>query len=132
MFVVAKQWMWKVQHTGGQSEINALHIPVNRPVRLVMASQDVIHSFFLPALRLKHDVVPGRYNTMWFKPSRPGEYHLFCAEYCGAQHSGMIGRVVVMTQDMIARTLAAEGLKRGGETKRTQYHALPMRAGECV
>jgi cytochrome c oxidase subunit II len=96
VFVVAKQWMWKVQHTGGQSEINALHIPVNRPIRLVMASQDVIHSFFVPALRLKHDVVPGRYQDLEIEARIPGHYHLFCAEYCGTDHSGMIGEVVAM------------------------------------
>jgi cytochrome c oxidase subunit II len=96
VFVVAKQWMWKVQHTGGQSEINALHIPVNRPIRLVMASQDVIHSFFVPALRLKHDVVPGRYQDLEIEAQIAGHYHLFCAEYCGTDHSGMIGEVVAM------------------------------------
>ncbi|MGY0575357.1 cytochrome c oxidase subunit II [Bradyrhizobium sp. RDM12] len=96
VFVVAKQWMWKVQHAGGQSEINALHIPVNRPVRLVMASQDVIHSFFIPALRLKHDVVPGRYQDLEITAQVPGHYHLFCAEYCGTEHSGMTGEIVAM------------------------------------
>ena len=96
MFVVAKQWMWKVQHAGGQSEIDALHIPVSRPIRLVMASQDVIHSFFIPALRLKHDVVPGRYQDLEIEVDRPGHYHLFCAEYCGTEHSGMIGEIVAM------------------------------------
>jgi cytochrome c oxidase subunit 2 len=96
VFVVAKQWMWKVQHSGGQSEINALHIPVNRPIRLVMASQDVIHSFFIPALRLKHDVVPGRYQDLEITAQVSGHYHLFCAEYCGTEHSGMTGEIVVM------------------------------------
>jgi cytochrome c oxidase subunit 2 len=96
VFVVAKQWMWKVQHSGGQSEINALHIPVGRPVRLVMASQDVIHSFFIPALRLKHDVVPGRYQDLEITAQKPGHYHLFCAEYCGTEHSGMTGEFVAM------------------------------------
>lgn len=96
IFVVAKQWMWKVQHPGGQSEINALHIPVNRPIRLVMASQDVIHSFFIPALRLKHDVVPGRYQDLEIEAVKPGHYHLFCAEYCGTEHSGMGGEIIAM------------------------------------
>jgi cytochrome c oxidase subunit 2 len=96
VFVVARQWMWKVQHTGGQSEINSLHIPANRPVRLVMASQDVIHSFFIPALRLKHDVVPGRYQDLEIMAQKTGHYHLFCAEYCGTQHAGMSGEVIVM------------------------------------
>jgi cytochrome c oxidase subunit 2 len=96
IYVVGKQWMWKIQHPSGRSEINELHVPLGQPVKLTMASQDVIHSFFIPAFRVKQDVVPGRYTSMWFEPTKPGEYHLFCAEYCGAYHSGMIGRVVVM------------------------------------
>ena len=94
--VVGKQWMWKLQHSEGKREIDELHIPVNRTIALTMTSQDVIHSFFVPAFRVKQDVVPGRYTSEWFKATRTGEYHLFCAEYCGTQHSGMIGRVVVM------------------------------------
>ncbi|MFN8005618.1 MAG: cytochrome c oxidase subunit II [Terriglobia bacterium] len=96
IYVVGKQWMWKLQHLEGQREINELHIPVNRDVRLIMSSEDVIHSFYVPAFRVKQDVLPGRYSTIWFKATRPGEYHLFCAEYCGTKHSGMIGKVVVM------------------------------------
>lgn len=96
VFVVAQQWMWKVQHPGGQAEINALHIPINRPIKLVMASQDVIHSFFIPALRLKHDVVPGRYQSIEIEVQRPGNYHLFCAEYCGTDHARMLGEVIAM------------------------------------
>jgi cytochrome c oxidase subunit 2 len=94
--VVGKQWMWYVQHPDGQREINELHVPVGQPVKLTMISQDVIHSFYVPAFRVKHDVLPGRYTIVWFEATKTGEYHLFCAEYCGAQHSGMIGRVVVM------------------------------------
>jgi len=94
--VVGKQWMWKLQHAEGKSEINELHVPVGRAVTLTMTSQDVIHSFFVPAFRVKQDVVPGRYTSEWFKPTQPGEYHIFCAQYCGTHHSGMIGRVVVM------------------------------------
>ncbi|HEV8713059.1 MAG TPA: cytochrome c oxidase subunit II [Candidatus Binatia bacterium] len=94
--VVGKQWMWKFQHMEGQREINELHVPVGRTVKLVMASQDVIHSFFVPAFRVKADVIPGTYRTLWFQATKPGTYHLFCAEYCGTQHSGMIGRVIVM------------------------------------
>jgi cytochrome c oxidase subunit 2 len=109
VFVVAKQWMWKVQHAGGQSEINALHIPVNRPVRLVMASQDVIHSFFIPALRLKHDVVPGRYQDLEIEARVAGHYPLFCAEYCGTDHSGMNGEVVAMEQTDYAAWLTQQG-----------------------
>ncbi len=94
--VVAKQWMWKIQHPEGNREINELHVPLGRLVKLTLTSQDVIHSLFLPAFRVKQDVVPGRYVTEWFKPSRLGTYHLFCTEYCGTLHSGMIGKVVVM------------------------------------
>lgn len=96
VYVVGKQWMWKFQHPGGQREINELHVPVNRPVRLTMTSEDVIHDLYLPAFRIKADVIPGRYVTAWFEATKVGTYHLFCAEYCGTQHSGMVGRVVVM------------------------------------
>ncbi len=94
--VVGKQWMWKVQHPEGNREINELHVPVGRIVRLTLASQDVIHSFYLPAFRTKMDVVPGRYTTEWFQATKVGSYHLFCAEFCGTKHSGMVGRVEVM------------------------------------
>lgn len=96
--VVAKQWMWKFQHPGGQREIDELHVPANQPVRLTMASQDVIHSLYVPALRLKQDVVPGRYTTLWFNANRPGTYAIRCAEFCGADHSVMGGHLVVLSQ----------------------------------
>jgi cytochrome c oxidase subunit 2 len=96
VYVVAKQWMWKLEHAEGQREINELHVPVGRDVKLIMTSQDVIHSFFVPAFRMKQDVVPGRYTVAWFHATKPGTYHLFCAEYCGTQHSGMIGSIVVL------------------------------------
>jgi cytochrome c oxidase subunit II len=96
IYVVGKQWMWKFQHLDGQREINELHVPVGRPVKLIMTSEDVIHDVFVPAFRVKADVVPGRYTHLWFQPNRPGRYQLFCAEYCGTRHSGMIGQVVVM------------------------------------
>jgi cytochrome c oxidase subunit II len=96
VYVVAKQWMWKLQHEEGQREINELHVPVGRDVKLILTSQDVIHSFYVPAFRIKQDVLPGRYTTAWFHPTKAGTYHLFCAEYCGSQHSGMIGQVVVL------------------------------------
>jgi cytochrome c oxidase subunit 2 len=99
VYAVGKQWMWKIQHPSGRREINELHIPVGRPVKVTLASQDVIHSFFIPAFRIKQDAVPGKYTTMWFQSTKPGEYHLYCAEYCGTDHSRMIGRVVVM-EDM--------------------------------
>ncbi len=96
MYVVGKQWMWKMQHPNGTREINTLHVPLGQPVKLIMSSQDVIHSFYIPAFRVKQDVVPGRYTVLWFEATKVGEFHLFCAEYCGTQHSGMIGKVVVM------------------------------------
>jgi cytochrome c oxidase subunit II len=95
VYVVAKQWMWKLEHAEGQREINELHVPVGRDVKLIMTSQDVIHSFFVPAFRMKQDVLPGRYTVEWFRATKPGVYHLFCAEYCGTQHSGMVGDIVV-------------------------------------
>ncbi len=104
--VVGKQWMWKLQHAEGKREINELHVPLGRAVTLTMTSQDVIHSFFIPAFRIKQDVVPGKYTTEWFRPTRRGEYHLFCAEYCGTDHSRMIGRVVVMAPADYERWLA--------------------------
>jgi len=94
--VVGKRWMWKLQHPTGQREINELHVPRGRAVKLVITSEDTIHSFFVPAFRIKKDAVPGRYNTAWFRATKDGTYHLFCAEYCGTEHSRMIGRVVVM------------------------------------
>jgi cytochrome c oxidase subunit II len=96
VYVVGKQWMWKFQHLDGQREINELHVPVGRPVKLIMTSEDVIHDVFVPAFRVKADVLPGRYTNIWFEPTKPGTYHLFCAEYCGTRHSGMTGQVVVM------------------------------------
>jgi len=96
IFVVAKRWMWKMQHMEGQREIDELHIPVGEPVKLTMTSQDVIHSFFVPAFRTKADVLPGRYTTTWFQPTKVGKYHLFCAQYCGTKHSAMIGWIYVM------------------------------------
>jgi cytochrome c oxidase subunit 2 len=96
IYVVGKQWMWKFQHLDGQREINELHVPVGRPIKLITTSEDVIHDFFVPAFRTKADVIPGRYVNIWFQPTKPGRYRLFCAEYCGTRHSGMIGEVVVM------------------------------------
>jgi cytochrome c oxidase subunit II len=96
IYIVGKQWMWKAQHMDGQREINELHVPVGRPVKLTMGSEDVLHSFFIPAFRVKADVIPGRYNVLWFTATKPGRYHLFCAEYCGTKHSGMIGWVEAM------------------------------------
>jgi len=112
VYIVARQWMWKAQYLDGRREIDELHVPVGRPVKLIMTSQDVIHSFFVPAFRVKQDVLPDRYTTVWFQPSKPGKYHLFCAEYCGAKHSGMIGYIYAMEPREYALWLsqgAAEG-----------------------
>lgn len=106
IYVVGKQWMWKLEHPEGVREINTLHVPVGKDVRLTMISQDVIHSFYVPAFRIKQDVLPGRYTTMWFRATKTGHYHLFCAEYCGTLHSGMIGEVVVMEQNEYQQWLA--------------------------
>jgi cytochrome c oxidase subunit 2 len=111
VYVVGKQWMWKVQHAQGQREINQLHIPLGRPVKLTLASEDVIHDFFVPAFRTKVDVVPGRYVYTWFTPTLVGQYHFFCSQYCGTNHAGMRGEVYVMDpadyQDWL--NLRAEG-----------------------
>jgi cytochrome c oxidase subunit II len=98
ILVTGKQWMWKIQHPQGKREINELHVPVGQPVRMTMTSEDVIHSFYIPAFRVKADVVPGRYTSLWFEPTKLGKYHLFCAEYCGTQHSRMGGWVYVVSQ----------------------------------
>jgi cytochrome c oxidase subunit II len=96
IYVVGKQWMWKFQHLDGQREINELHVPVGRAVKLITTSEDVIHDFFVPAFRIKADVLPGRYVNIWFQSTKPGRYRIFCAEYCGTRHSGMTGEVIVM------------------------------------
>ncbi len=99
IYVVGKQWMWKAEHPGGQHEINALHIPIGRPVQLTMISQDVFHSFSIPDFRVKREVIPGRYSTVWFNATDPGVYHIFCTQYCGTLHSGMIGEVTALTPE---------------------------------
>jgi cytochrome c oxidase subunit II len=112
IYVVGKQWMWKFQHLDGQREINELHVPVGRAVKLIMTSEDVVHDVFVPAFRVKADVLPGRYTHIWFQATRPGHYHLFCAEYCGTRHSGMIGQVVVM-EPMEYQTWLSGGAPEG-------------------
>lgn len=121
MYATGKQWMWKFQHPEGVREINELHVPLGQNIKITMSSEDVIHSFFVPAFRVKHDVVPGRYTQVWFRATQTGSFHLFCAEYCGTQHSGMIGTVTVMDQrdyeDWLARGGGAPGqsLAQAGE-----------------
>jgi cytochrome c oxidase subunit 2 len=99
IYVVGKQWMWKAEHPGGQHEINALHVPTGQPIQLTMISQDVFHSFSIPDFRVKREVIPGRYSTVWFEATTPGTYHIFCTQYCGTKHAGMIGEVTVMTPE---------------------------------
>jgi cytochrome c oxidase subunit 2 len=103
---VGKQWMWKFQHPEGAREINDLHVPVGQPIRITLTSEDVIHSLFIPAFRVKSDVLPGRYTTVWFEATRPGAYHLFCTEYCGTEHSRMIGTVYALEPEDYERWLA--------------------------
>src|SRR5262249_15374136 len=124
--VIGKQWMWKVQHADGQREINELHVPVGRPVRLTMTSEDVIHDFFVPAFRMKQDSGPGQYTRTWFEASKPGRYHIFCSQYCGTKHSSMIGWVHAMEpgdfQAWLAGGAASESLASAG-AKLFQRHA---------
>ena len=105
IYVVGKQWMWKIEHPGGQHEINSLHVPTGRAVQLTIISQDVFHSFSIPAFRVKREAIPGRYTTVWFEATTPGTYHLFCTQYCGTDHSAMIGEVVVQTPEDFKRWL---------------------------
>ena len=116
VYVIGKRWMWQVQHANGVRENAELHVPVGRNVVLTMISQDVIHSFFVPAFRIKRDVIPGRYNVVWFTPTKPGKYHLFCAEYCGTQHSRMVGTVYVLEPAEYEKWLASGGEMRVGQT----------------
>ena len=112
IFVVGKQWMWKVQHPGGQREIDEVHVPVGKIVRLVIASQDVVHSFFVPAFRIKRDAVPGTYNSVWFKATTPGTYRLECSEFCGTEHVKMAGAIVVDGAGRLYRLAGGAGNRR--------------------
>jgi cytochrome c oxidase subunit 2 len=119
IYVVGKQWMWKVEHPGGQHEIDELHVPVDRAIQLLMTSEDVIHDFSVPAFRIKHDVLPGRYETLWFRATETGTYSLFCTQYCGTDHAAMIGRVTVMSGPdyaaWLARSTTSDGLVAEGQ-----------------
>ncbi len=119
IFVTGRQWMWKVEHPEGQREINEVHVPLGRPVKLTMTSEDVIHDFYIPAFRVKKDVLPGRYSSLWFEPTQLGTFHLFCAQYCGAFHAGMIGSIVVVPPDEYERWLVGgvhgESMEAAGE-----------------
>jgi cytochrome c oxidase subunit 2 len=135
VYATGKQWMWKFQHPTGQREINMLHVPVGRPVRITLASEDVIHSLFFPAFRMKMDVLPNRYRTMWFQATKTGRFHIFCAEYCGTLHSGMIGWVEVMEPTDYQRWLAggAEGsLASQGEKLFQKYACNTCHTGDAT
>ena len=119
IYVVGKQWMWKAEHPGGQHEIDALHVPTGRAIQLTLISQDVFHSFSIPAFRVKREAIPGRYTSVWFEPTVPGTYHLFCTQYCGTEHSHMIGEVVVLTpkdyQKWLDESTSGMSLAQNGE-----------------
>ena len=109
LYATGKRWMWRIQHVTGHREINQMHVPVGRPIKVTFTSEDVLHDLFIPAFRVKADAIPGRYSSIWFTPTKTGEYHLFCAEYCGTQHSGMVGRVVVMEPNAYQAWLSGGG-----------------------
>jgi cytochrome c oxidase subunit 2 len=109
IYSTGKRWMWRFQHVDGQREINQLHVPVGRPVKVTFTSEDVLHDLYIPVFRVKADAIPGRYSSIWFTPNKTGEYHLFCAEYCGTRHSGMIGTVYVMEPDEYQAWLSGGG-----------------------
>jgi cytochrome c oxidase subunit 2 len=128
LYVVGKQWMWKVQHPQGVREINEMHVPIDRNIRVTLGSEDVIHDYFIPAFRVKMDAVPGKLTTLWFRATVPGTYHLFCAEYCGTKHSGMIGQVIAMTpedyQTWLAGGASNESPAATGEKLFNQYACI--------
>src|SRR5450432_1594920 len=130
IYVTGKQWMWKVQHMEGQREINELHVPIGRNIKLTMTSEDVIHDFFVPAFRTKADVLPGKYTTEWFQATKVGQYHIFCAEYCGTKHSGMIGTVYVMSQADYNTWLGA-GSGEGSMAEQGQSLFNQLGCGNC-
>ncbi len=134
VYVVGKQWMWKVQHPTGQREINQLHIPIHKNVRLTMISQDVLHSFSVPEFRVKHEVIPGRYTELWFNATKAGTYHLFCTQYCGTKHSGMIGEVIAMEpndyQVWLSGGTEGGSLASNGEKLFTSLGCVTCHSGE--
>jgi cytochrome c oxidase subunit 2 len=132
MFVVGKQWMWKVQHLEGRREINELHVPTGQPVKLTLTSEDVIHSFYVPAFRIKQDAVPGRYTDEWFEATTPGTYHLFCAEFCGTWHSRMIGQIVVMDPADYQAWLATGTSGTGSAASAAQSDTSVAEAGAAL
>jgi cytochrome c oxidase subunit 2 len=133
VYVVGRQWMWKLQHPDGQREINELHVPVGRPVKLILSSEDVIHSFFIPDFRVKQDAVPGRYTWLWFQATKPGRYRIYCAEYCGTGHStDMIGWVVAQEEPDYQQWLTERAdlsLAQRGRQRFLQYQCVTCHAG---
>ncbi len=138
IYVVGKRWMWKAQHVSGQREINELHVPVGQPVKLIIGSEDVLHAYWVPAFRMKMDAVPGRTTTMWFEAAKPGEYQLFCAEYCGMSHSRMIGKVTAMEPGAFQTWLAGgkrhrlDGRDGRQGLHRSRLRHLPRGCGEAA
>ncbi len=133
LYVVGRQWMWKVQHPEGQREINELHVSTGRPFKLLLTSEDVIHSFFVPAFRVHMDVLPGRYTSVWFQPTAVGSYDLYCSQYCGSSHARMIGRVIVMEPGDYQNWLHlhAEGsMAREGEKTFRRYRCISCHSAD--
>jgi cytochrome c oxidase subunit 2 len=128
IFVIGKQWMWKLQHPEGRREIDELHVPVGRPIKLTMTSEDVIHDFFIPAFRVKKDVIPGRYTSIWFEATKTGKYHFYCAQYCGVNHSHMRGWVYVMSpvdyEQWLSGGLRGETMAASGEALYEQFGCI--------
>ncbi|MDE1160754.1 MAG: cytochrome c oxidase subunit II [Acidobacteriaceae bacterium] len=136
IYVVGKQWMWKAEHPGGQHEINALHIPIGQPVQLTMISQDVFHSFSIPDFRVKREVIPGRYTTVWFQATQTGKFHIFCTQYCGTLHSGMIGEVTAMTpadyQKWLSESTSGMSLAQNGERLFASLGCIQCHSGNAA
>jgi cytochrome c oxidase subunit 2 len=134
IFVVGKQWMWHIQHPEGVREINELHVPVNVPISITLTSDDVIHDFYIPAFRVKKDAVPGRYTSLWFQATKIGTYHIFCGQYCGADHAEMIGWVYVMSAPDYAAWLTGgsknESMAQTGERLFTQLGCVTCHVAE--
>ena len=136
IYIIGKQWMWKAEHPGGQHEINALHVPTGRPVQLTMISQDVFHSFSIPDFRVKREVIPGRYTTVWFQATQPGMYHLFCSQYCGTLHAGMIGEVTVLTPEdyekWLKQSTSGMSLAQNGERLFASMGCISCHSGNAA
>jgi cytochrome c oxidase subunit 2 len=135
LYVTGKQWMWKIQHPEGRKEIDELHVPLGQDVKLTMTSEDVIHSFFIPAFRVKRDVIPGRYTSEWFRATELGEYHIFCSQYCGRDHSRMVGKVTVMDpakyQDWLSGAMPDMSSTAAGEKLFVTYGCLACHAAQA-